>query len=89
MKTLLVNFEIPLQLFFMTQTVQFCMLQIARNLSKNVRETEKKVKHDNNQGCVGRVRMRNNCQFLFVGKESWPDSVSDAFLCFGNIPKQE
>ena len=28
MKTVLENFEIPLQLFFMTQTVQFCMLQM-------------------------------------------------------------
>ena len=28
MKTVLANFEIPLQLFFMTQTVQFCTLQM-------------------------------------------------------------
>ena len=28
MKTVLANFEIPLQLFFMTQTVQVCMLQM-------------------------------------------------------------
>ena len=28
MKNLMANFEILLQLFFMTQTVQFCMLQI-------------------------------------------------------------
>ena len=28
MKTVLANFEIPLQSFFMTQTVQFCMLQM-------------------------------------------------------------
>ena len=28
MKTFLANFEIPLQLFFMNQTVQFCMLPI-------------------------------------------------------------
>ena len=28
MKTVLANFEIPLQLFSMTQTVQFCMLQM-------------------------------------------------------------
>ena len=29
MKTIQANFEIPLQSFFMTQTVQFCMLQMA------------------------------------------------------------
>ena len=28
MKTFLANFIIPLQLFFMTQTVQFCMQQM-------------------------------------------------------------
>ena len=28
METALASFEIPLQLFFMNQTVQFCMLQI-------------------------------------------------------------
>ena len=28
MKTVRANFEIPLQLFFMTETVQFCMLQM-------------------------------------------------------------
>ena len=28
MKTILTNFEIPLQSFFITQTVQFCVLQM-------------------------------------------------------------
>ena len=28
MKTVLAIFEIPLQLFFMNETVQFCMLQM-------------------------------------------------------------
>ena len=32
MQTVLANFEIPLQLFFMTQSVQFCTLQIGNFL---------------------------------------------------------
>ena len=34
MKTVLENFEIPLQLFFMTQTMQFCMLQMGISCRK-------------------------------------------------------
>ena len=32
MQSILGNFEIPLQLFFMTQSVQFCTLQIGNFL---------------------------------------------------------
>ena len=40
MKTVLANFEIPLQLFFMNQTVQFCMLQIGIFLQMPVQAVE-------------------------------------------------
>ena len=45
MKTVLGNFEIPLQLFFMTQTVQFCMSQMGWFLKKSLQ----KIKDDFNQ----------------------------------------
>ena len=49
MKNVLANFEIPLQLFFMTQTVQFCMLQMGFFF-----KCLQKIKDDFNQKSPGR-----------------------------------
>ena len=55
MKTVLVNFEIPLQLFSMTQTVQF-LYAANGNFSSN---SLQKIKDDFNQKSPGRNQSAN------------------------------
>ena len=42
MKTIQANFEIPLQLFFMTHTVQFCTLQMGIFFFKCLQKIKKR-----------------------------------------------